>query len=212
MAQSTSVSVRRLRTLSIGSLAVLLTTLFVTVAAAGYPKPAPVPRSWELDFDPGPLRLYLDRQSGQRYWYFTYVVENDSGADRIWAPSFTLFSDDGEIIESGRDVPANVTESLITLLGNDLLEQQNEAIGDLFEGPEHAIDGIVIWPADNLKVNEISLFIAGVSGETARVMHPITGESLVLRKTLQRDYLIPGNAVALGSDPVELASERWILR
>ncbi len=212
MVQSTTRTVRRARTISPGSLALLAATLFATIAAAGYPKPAPVSRSWELDFEPGPLRLYLDRQTGESYWYFTYVVSNESGADRIWAPQFTLFTDTGKILESGRDVPPDITTELIELLGNDLLEQQNEAIGDVFQGPEHAIDGIVIWPARNLKVNEISLFIAGVSGETARVMHPISGESIVLRKTLQRNYLIPGNAAALGSEPVRLVDERWILR
>lgn len=193
---------------------VALATLFLlaTVAmAAGYPKPAAVPRSWELDFQPGELRLYFDT-TGAAYWYFSYTVTNNTGGDRIWAPKFTLMTDTGDILDSGDGVSPYVTEQIMKLLGNDLLEQQNQIIGDLLQGEEHARDGLVIWPATNLNVNEMSLFIAGLSGETARVVNPATNETKVLRKTLQRDYLIPGSAAARGSDPVDLVKESWILR
>ena len=40
-----------------------------------------------------------------------------------------------------------------------------------------------------------------MSGETAKVYHPLSGQEMVLRKTLQRDYLVPGEAVARGSKP-----------
>lgn len=212
MAQSASVLFTRPGRCLAAAAAVLAALVLAKSTGAGYPKPSPVPQSWELDFEPGPLRLYIDRPSGRAFWYFTYVVTNGSGNDRVWAPQFTLFTDAGEILESGEDVPPVIARDLIDLLGNDLLETQSQVIGDVFEGPEHARDGIVVWPARNLDVNEMSLFIAGISGETARVTHPMTGESLVLRKTLQRDYLIPGNAAALSSDPVELVSQRWILR
>jgi hypothetical protein len=186
--------------------------LLATAAlAAGFPKPAAVPRSWELDFQPGELRLYFD-STGAAYWYFTYVVTNNTGGDRIWAPQFTLLTDTGDILDSGDGVSPYVTEQIIRLLDNELLEQQNEIIGDLLQGEEHARDGLVVWPATNLNVNEISMFIAGLSGETARVVNPATGESKVLRKTLQRDYLIPGSAAARGSEPVDLIEESWILR
>lgn len=193
-------------------LAVAVVALAATGVAAGHPKPSPVPTSWELDFEPGPLRLYVDRATGDAYWYFTYTVTNDTGADRIWAPELVLLTDEGEILESGDGVPVEITEDIMDLLGNDLLEQQNQIIGDIFVGEENARDGIVVWPARDLTVNELSLFISGISGETARVQHPITGESYVLRKTLQRDYLIPGNASAKVGKAIDLVDQRWILR
>ena len=127
-------------------------------------------------------------------------------------PKLPLFTDDGEILEAGRDVPTRVSEELLELLGNAFLQDQNEVLGDIFQGRENAKEGLVVWPANNLKVNELSLFVAGVSGETARVKNPITSEEVILRKTLQRDYLIPGNAPARGTKPVDLVSESWILR
>jgi hypothetical protein len=193
-------------------LAPLLVLLVVAGTALAYPKPASVPYRWELDFEPGKLRMYTDPMDGRMYWYFTYKVTNRTGSDQLWAPGFVLYTDTGEILESGRGVPTRVTESLIRLLGNDLLEVQNEIIGDIFQGPEYAKDGIVVWPAARTDVNEMALFAAGISGETARVRNPLTDEEVILRKTLQRDYLIRGDATARGSEPIELVDQSWVLR
>ena len=97
------------------------------------------------------------------------------------------------------------------LLGNEMIETQNEIIGDLLQGPENARDGLVIWPARVLQVNEITMFISGISGETIRVRNPITSEQVILYKTIQRNYLIPGAALARGSRPIQLSSKKWIL-
>ena len=190
-----------------------LAVLTLTAAVWAYPKPASVPYRWELDFEPGELRLWVDSAGeAAAYWYFTYKVTNRTGRDRVWAPSFTVFTDGGEIMQSGRAVSARVADDIRDLLGNTFLETQNEVIGDIFHGREHAKEGLVIWPARNTDVNEISLFIAGISGETARVTNPITNEQVLLRKTLHRDYLIRGDALARGSKPAELVRQQWILR
>ncbi len=189
-----------------------LAVLVVISSALAYPKPAPIPPRWELEFQPGDLRVYVDPVADQAYWYFAYVVTNRTGRDRIWAPSFILFTDAGEILASGRGVTSRVASDLQELLGNELLENQNEIIGDIFHGREHAKEGLVIWPARNLDVNEISMFVAGITGETAPVDDPITGEVVVLRKTLQRDYLVPGDVLPRGSAPIDLVAERWVMR
>ncbi len=109
-------------------------------------------------------------------------------------------------------MPGRVTADIMELLGNDLLENQNQIIGEIFHGREHAKEGMVVWPAVNLEVNELSLFIAGTSGETATVVNPITGEHVLLRKTLHRDYLIRGEAIARGGKPLECLGQRWVMR
>ncbi len=189
-----------------------LAVLLVIGSALAYPKPAPVQARWELEYEPGDLRLYVDPVEDRSYWYFVYEVTNRTGRGRIWAPSFTLFTDAGEIIASGRGVSSRVASDLQDLLGNELLENQNEIIGEIFHGRDHARDGLVVWPARNLDVNQISMFAAGLSGETARVYDPVTGEVVVLRKTLQRDYLVPGDVLPRGSAPIELVDQRWVMR
>lgn len=199
------------------SLVLAATVMTITIAAMavsgyGHPEPASVPFRWELQFEPGELRMYEDPLDGRAYWYFTYVVMNRTDEDQLWAPSFTLYTDGGHILQSGRDVPTRVEVAIRRLLRNDLLETQNEAIGELYQGREHAKDGLVVWPVRDAKVTELSLFVGGISGETARVMNPLTGEEHILRKTLRRDYLIPGDARARGSRPVEMVEQVWVLR
>ncbi len=190
----------------------LLALLAVVCLASAYPVPAGTPFRWEFEFKAGDFRLYVDPETNEAFWWMHYIVTNRTKRDRIWAPKFTLFTDVGEILESGKDVPSTTTAKIKDLLGNELIETQNEIIGDLLQGIENARDGLVIWPARVLQVNEITMFISGVSGETIRVRNPITSEQVILYKTRQRNYLIPGDAIARGSRPIELSSEKWILR
>lgn len=184
----------------------------MTAIACAFPKPAGVPYRWELNFEAGDLRLYTDPATGEAFWYFTYTVTNRTGKDQLWAPKLILFTDAGEIIEAGRDVPTQVTQELLTLLGNELLEDQNSVIGDLLQGKEHAKEGLVLWKASNTQINEMSLFVRGISGETAQVKNPKSGDNVTLYKTLQRDYLIPGDALARGNDAIDLVEQKWVLR
>jgi hypothetical protein len=190
----------------------MVALLAAVCSVLAYPTPSSVPVRWELHFIPGELRLYHHEPSDRHYWYFTYMVENRTGRDQTWAPQFTLFTDAGEILPSGEGVPMEVTRSILSMLGNELLMNQYEVIGELLQGREHAKEGLVVWPARNLNITELSMFISGISGETRRVTDPLTGEEFLFRKTLQRDYTVPGDPAARGSRPIELASQRWILR
>lgn len=167
---------------------------------------------WTLDIRPGELRLYIDDESGQPYWYFTYMVINRSGNDRMWAPRLDLLTDDGRVQPSGRDVPGRVVRDIITMLGSDLIEDQNQIIGDLLQGVEHAKEGVVVWPAPNLQVTEMTIFISGLSGETELVVDPLSGEDVVLRRTHWLRYALPGEALPMRSTPVRLAQRGWVMR
>jgi hypothetical protein len=190
----------------------VLAVLVAAAGAAGYPRPAPVPPRWELEFQAGDLRLYVDSLTEQPFWYFTYQVTNRTGREQVWAPSFTLFTDAGQIIASGRGVPSRVVDDIREMLASPLIETQHEIIGEIFHGREHARDGLVVWLADEIDVNEISMFVGGLSGESVAVKNPATGDEVVLRKTLVRDYLVPGDVLPRGSKPLELVEQRWVMR
>ena len=180
--------------------------------AAGFPRPSPVPVRWQLEFQPGPLRVYVDPHDATPYWYFTYKVSNFTGQDQLWVPRITLFTDAGAIQQAGDGVPTRVTEALLALLRAPFLEDQNEIIGDLFQGREHAREGLSIWPAEDIDINELSIFVSGISGETAKVANPVSGEEQILQKTLQINYHIAGDVLPRRSTPVEVVSTEWILR
>lgn len=200
----------RVRVLRFACMAVPV--LLLALAATAHPKPAAVPYRWQLEFEAGELRAWIDPTDNRPYWFFTYTVTNRTGKEQVWAPAFTLLTDQGEILPSGQDVPLRVVQTLRSLLNNDLLETQNEVIGEILQGKEHAKDGLVVWPMPTTELTEVSVFVRGISGETAKVTNPVTRKDVVLHKTLQRDYLIPGNVLARGAKPAEVVAEQWIFR
>ncbi len=192
-----------------------LAVFVVTHAVWAYPKPRTVPTRWELEFVPGVLRLYTDVSSGRSYWYFTYEVVNTTGEDQLWFPSFTLYTDGGEILDSGDDVPYSITRKIRDYVGSDYMLVHSDVIGTLRQGRGHAREGLVIWPANQLDLTELSLFIGGISGERATVVNPLNGDRISLQKTMQRNYLVPGNLVPRSDRPIELDPdnpEQWIFR
>jgi hypothetical protein len=158
---------------------------------------------WQLEFKPGLLRLYVDASTGDNFWYFTYKVVNRTGAERLWAPRFEFFSERGEIKISGREVPTRVTDQILELLGNPLLEDQNEILGDILIGEENAKEGLVVWPAGDADVNELTVFATGASGRVRKVPDALSGELKAERWTLRFNYHLPGDAVPRGSQPIE---------
>ncbi len=198
----------------LGGLSVVMLSALLGLAASSAVPAAATPitrvagdRDWQIDFQPGDLRLYVDPADGRYYWYFTYTVTNLTERDLVFAPRIELFLDSGEILRSGRGVPTRVVDQLKRLLGNPLLEDQNRIIGDLRVGRENARTGIAIWPAEDQQVTELTLFFQGLSSDRKDVLHPETGEKVALYRTLRREYLVPGDPEARGSTPLELSAK-----
>jgi len=166
---------------------------------------------WTLDFRSGEFRLFT-AADGCDYWYMTYTVVNRTGQDRMWAPRFDLLSDDGQIRRSRRDVPSSVVSEILRVMGNPLLEDQNQVIGELLQGVENAKEGLVVWPANNLAIKEMTVFGSGLSGETKVVPDPMTGEAVTLSRTLSRAYVTAGEPVLRPSEPLRLREQLWIWR
>ncbi len=183
-----------------------------TVMAA--PEPEPIPRRWQLRVEPGDLRIAtVETASGPRaYLYMTFKVINASGEDRDFAPSFELATDTGTIRRSGRDVPREVTETLLSKIGSPLVTDETGVQGRLLQGPENAREALVIWPADDLQASEYNVYLIGFSGETKAISRPDTGQSVILRKTLMLRHEGTGRLDPTSGRPLPRVQERWILR
>jgi hypothetical protein len=173
-----------------------------------------VPKRWELDLRPGPLRIAtVETEEGPRaYFYFTYTVVNNSGRDLLLAPSFELSTETGVILRSGRSVPTGVTRALLERLDNPFLQDEVSIIGTIQQGEEFAREGLVIWPAEDLKADEVVIFAEGFSGETRVIQRPDNGEEVVLRKTMMLRHDAPGDMTVFGDTPLQRVEQRWILR
>lgn len=200
--------------LLLGIFTLLLTCLAVPNLIAA-PQPDPVPRRWELTVEPGPLRvatLNIPDEGPRTFYYFTYRVTNNTGSDQTLAPIFELYTDDGEIRRSNRNVPREAVRQLLDKLRNPLIEDEIAIQGPILPGREHAKDGLVVWPVGSFDINDATIFAVGFSGETRRYVRPDNGEEIILRKTLLLRHEIPGELNPNSSRPLERVEERWILR
>lgn len=190
-------------------------TASATVMALGATSAAPMPRAaeprWELRFEVlNELRLV--QIDGGYYWFLTYLVTNRTNRDQTFVPSAILFTDLGEIVPDDA-VPYEVNKELLELLANPLLEDRNQIIGVIQQGKENAREGLLVFPAgDLIEVDQISIFVAGLSSETQVAINPETGEEVIVRKTLELQYDVPGEPGQRTLRPAQYVGRRWVMR
>jgi hypothetical protein len=175
--------------------AFLLTITMLATFTFGYPKATDHPDRWQLTFETTGLRFFRDLRSGQGYWVLVYEVTNETQKDQRWVPSFTLVTDQGEVLDAGNNVPRKVQTTILETFGDPLLEMQSEVSGALRRGEENASSGLVVWKAGREDVRAIQVFVSGVSGDTAKAKNPLTGEEVVLHRDLQLTWIVPGTIV-----------------
>jgi hypothetical protein len=145
------------------------------------------------------------------YWYMTYTVTNNSDAEQLFIPSFDMALEDGRVILNDFKIPKEVFDAIKKREGARFLEPAALIGGQLRIGPDQAKDGVAIWPEPALRMGRFSIFCSGLSGEHATVKGP-DGKDVILRKTLQLNYLIRGDEVYPGEDEVNEEAEQWVMR
>lgn len=194
-----------------------LLAVALSAPAIAAPEPSPVAITWEFTFEQGPLRLaWVESAEGRRpYFYLTYRVTNYSGSDLLFAPDVTLMTDNVTVRKSGRDVPTAVTNAIIAELDNPLIESQIDIVSTVLQGQEHARDGVLIWPVENLDVDEVTIFFSGLSGEFESYVVGRGADNprrYTLRKTLMMRFATPGQFGNQGARPFDLDEKRWVMR
>jgi hypothetical protein len=216
--------IRKLLSLSVVASALALLPVPPAMAQDGrFPKPSLYPVSWELRFNHDTPRRISVEVPGERvpkaFWYMTYQVTNLGDRERMFLPVFELMTDDGQVRRSDRNIPPAVFEAIKARHGNPLLMPALRVAGPLLVGPEQTRYGVAIWPEPGERVPGFTIFVAGLSGETATVTggdgKPLAneqGEPFVLRKTLQLTFTTRGDEFFAGQDRVERTDKQWIMR
>ena len=206
----------KLRSLCYMSLALWMSTLWLAASVVrAHSEPALVSDAWQLDFThdlPQPIAVVDINGQYRWYWYIAYKVVNHSGEDQVFVPEVTIATDNGAVTQADQGVPAMVFEAIQQRVGNPLLESPSQIIGPILQGPDHAKEGVIIWAAPEEDVDQISVFITGLSGETQTIPNPVTQEPVLLRKTLMIEYATPGSNMNLQNQPILEKSRRWIMR
>ncbi|HEX8524730.1 MAG TPA: hypothetical protein VF669_20930 [Tepidisphaeraceae bacterium] len=180
-----------------------------------FPKPSPYPKTWELKLEYSkPKRVVVQTEQDQvpkAYWYVAYTVTNSTDKEQLFLPQFEMVTKDGQVIRSDKSIPKKVFDTVKRNEGNNLLVNHALIGGQLRLGQDEAKDGVAIWPEPDPDMGNFTIFISGLSGETAKIKGP-DKKDLILRKTLQINYLTRGDAqTTSGSEPVEQSHE-WVMR
>jgi hypothetical protein len=210
---------RRILGVVLGAMALAAGLSLVAREVNAAPEPSRIPVSWELNFRYGPLNRITVSIDGKQstYWYMRYTVINNTGRDVLFTPSFEIVADTGTAQAAfkegnGKDnIPNAVYEKIKEQEANPLLQSPNSVFGRLLQGEDNAKDSVIIFPALDPEGRDFRLYAMGLSGETAEVINPITGKSVILQKTLQMDLKLPGQAI--GIDPkVQVTGIRWVMK
>ena len=209
-----------------------LAVLSAPSRAGDFPEPSPYPISWELKFEHGgPKRIVVQipNQGPRAFWYITYSVTNLTKEDQTFLPEFVMVTKDGRTIRSDQHVPFKVFEAIKK--GKQFLEPPTKVGGTLRVGEDQTRDSVAIWPEPMAEMGSFSIFVGGLSGETV-TMKMVDGKPvkvkaentsqelkgvkdediLILRKTLQLNYVVYGDDVFPGMDEVNVRPEQWVMR
>jgi hypothetical protein len=204
----------------------------VCLWATAAPQPKVIPTEWELDLvyqPPTPIRVHVPGEPGeQTFWYVLYSVTNVTGDDRTFVPQVTLYTDTGQIRQGDEGIYPSVFTAIKNRYNSPYLMDLSRITGTILQGEDNARDGVAIFRDFDPAARSIDVFIGGFSGETAVVDLPakvlvdetdVRGETrrvlkdtMVLHKTLQLTYQVPGEAAARFSVQPRLSSTQYVMR
>jgi hypothetical protein len=221
--------------LCLAFLAALTTPPAAPARAGDFPEPSIYPISWELKFEHGKPKRIVVTDPGKgpsAYWYLTYTVTNETETEQTFLPRFEMMTSDGQIVQSDRGISPRVFEAVKRQEGNKFLEPRTKMMRErLRVGEDQARDGVAIWKEPMSEMGNFNIFVTGLSGEfvtmkmvkgkmtridPTKVAQELKGvdekDVVILRKTLQLNYVIYGDEVYAGLDEVNVKPEQWVMR
>jgi hypothetical protein len=220
---------------------IALQTLFAFQGATQLgkgPGPSPTPVSWELEFkflDPQRIEVQLPGTSTPEvYWYIVYTVTNPTERSQEFFPTFQIVTEDLRVYDTDTGISKLVFDAIKERhrITHPYLVHPTLAIGPLLTGDDNARESVAIWRQIDLNVNNFTVYVAGLSGETRFVKNPaydpaqpentvkgadgkervVNPRHFTLRKTLEIRYNLPGSPDTRVLAEPERVSVRWVMR
>ena len=204
----------------------LLVILMICGFCVGAPEPSVVPESgeWTLDVRfSHPQQIVvgkgLDNQP-RRFWYMILTMTNKTRDDVDFYPKCEIMTDDFEITPSGKGVSGSVFKQIKKRHQGKypFLESVEKTGNRILQGEDNTKDVAVIWPDFGAQTKDVKVFIAGLSNETVLVRHPVAKDEngqavkVFLRKTLELNYSLPGDAAVKSGENLSYEGKRWVMR
>lgn len=207
--------------------AVMLVLGVFSATVLAYPAPEVVQKSnqWTFKVDysqPEQIMLAMNGdQKPQRFWYVILTITNEGPADQVsFYPACQLVTDTFQVIDAGKKVQKSVFD-VVKLKHQGrypFLESLDFTDRRVFMGKDNTRDIAIIWPDFDPKAKQISLFISGLSNETAVIKHPTLKDedghpkNIFLRKTLQLNYAVAGDEQLRSDTAIKEIAHTWVMR
>ncbi len=205
------------------------------------PVPEVVSKSWQLGFDFTDLQsmtlLLPGQEKPQTFWYMLYTVTNESGQDVQFFPRFELMTNTMQVLPGDPGIHPTVFEAIRKrhLPTHPLLVEPVKALGKLLQGSDHARSSVVIWPQFDIRANQFTVYVAGLSGESVLEPNPnykkgqpeyqtkklpdgsdvevaVNPKFFTLRKTLAIKCILPGDEQSRAQARVGRLGTEWLMR
>jgi hypothetical protein len=203
---------------------VLILALCSISIAAPEPTRAKLPGIWTLDVtfeNPQQICVRIPGDSTPtRFWYIILTLTNDTGHEVDFYPDIWLTTDTFTMVQASRDAREKVFDKIRTRhQGRYPFIEPFEFVADkILQGADNSNDLAVIFPEFDPQAKQVSIFIGGLSNETAIVNHPTEKDQdgnpvkVVLKKTLELQYAIPGDPSQRDSQTFDFIAKRWVMR
>jgi len=205
---------------------VIFMMLFVSYGMAA-PKPAVVQRNgqWTVDVrysQPMQITVRLaGQQQPQRFWYTILTLTNNTIQEEI--PLYLdcqIVTDTFKTVPAGKGVRKEVFDQIKAKHQGQypFLESMDYKDNQLRKGADNTRDIVIIWPEFDPAAKQVSLFIAGLSNETATVKHPVAKDTqgkpaeVYLQKTLQLLYSNTTDSVLRSQAVLNPVRQDWVMR
>lgn len=201
--------------------------VLLSAVVLAYPTPAGVQKvdEWTLKVTYTQPEQIMLRTEGtdqvQRFWYVILTVTNEGPLDQVsFYPFCELITDTFQVIPAGKNVPPSVFETIKLKHqgGFPFLESLDFKDRRIAKGKDNTRDFAIMWPDFDPKAKEISLFIAGLSNETAVVELPELKDEqgnprkIFLRKSLQLKYNVGGDSRLRAETVMKQIEKNWVMR
>lgn len=196
--------------------ALALTLLAMATRALAYPEPEIVSVSWQLDYEfkaPRVIAVQLPGEARPKlFWYMLYTVTNKTADDQLFIPTIHLYTDQGDLAQAGKGVAPAVFDAIKKETRDPLLVNPIQVSGKLLQGEDNAKSSVAVWPVPDHDVDNLRIFVGGLSGETKEWQDPYSDRKVFLQKTLMIDYAYPGDQAHVSDKKAELKDKTWIMR
>jgi hypothetical protein len=207
--------------------AVFIFAMVIISYSSAAPEPAVVQRGqqWTVDVRYSqPLQINVrlaGQRQPQRFWYTILTLTNNTSQDEVSLYlDCQLVTDTFKTLPAGKDVRKEVFEQIKMKHQGQypFLESMDFEDTRLRKGQDNTRDIVIIWPEFDTAAKKVSLFIAGLSNETAALEHPVQKDAegkptmVYLQKTLQLIYANATDPALRSQAALSPLRQKWVMR